>query len=406
MTVKIDFPPLHQGQRKIWETPARFKVVAAGRRFGKTRLGVCICLAHALQNRRAWWVAPSYKVADVGWRLLTSLAGQIPGVTINRSEMRIERARGWAQVRSADSEGGLRGEGLDQIVIDETAHIRGFMDIWQQQLRPALTDRRGEALFISTPKGYNHFYELFKMPDSDDGWAAFQSPTADNPFIDPAEIEAAQRELPALVFRQEYLAEFVQLAGALFRREYFDIVETMPSALIIARHWDLAASTKTLADYSVGAKVGMSLDGDIYVIDVQRGRWEWPALIRVIGETALTDDQQVSQTVETAGVQRGMLDLLMAEPRLAAIPFRGITPIADKITRANPVLARAEQHKVHLLRASWNAAFLDEFCAFPEADHDDQVDAVSGAFQAISMSNRGSGMNGAEQVEDYESPWR
>jgi predicted phage terminase large subunit-like protein len=150
----------------------------------------------------------------------------------------------------------------------------------------------------------------------------------------------------------------------------------------------------------------MSLDGDIYVIDVQRGRWEWPALIRVIGETALTDDQQVSQTVETAGVQRGMLDLLMAEPRLAAIPFRGITPIADKITRANPVLARAEQRKVHLLRASWNAAFLDEFCAFPEADHDDQVDAVSGAFQAISMSNRGSGMNGAEQVEDYESPWR
>jgi predicted phage terminase large subunit-like protein len=114
-----------------------------------------------------------------------------------------------------------------------------------------------------------------------------------------------------------------------------------------------------------------------------RGRWEWPALIRIIAQTALADGAGISQSVETGGTQKGMIDLLLAEPGLVSIPFRGVTPVGDKIARANTWLARAEQNKVKLLRGEWNAAWLDEICAFPEAEHDDQVDATSGAFAAL-----------------------
>jgi predicted phage terminase large subunit-like protein len=381
--MQVTMPPLHRGQRAIADDPSRFKVVACGRRYGKTRLGVSLCLAHALQNRAAWWIAPSYKIADVGWRLLTNLAVQIPGVGVKQGERRIEIGRGWVQVRSADGEGGLRGEGLDFIVSDETAHIAHFDDIWQQELRPALSDRKGGAMFISTPKGYNHFWEMFNKVEQ--GWRSFQHPSWDNPYLDPAEIEAAKRELPALVFRQEYGAEFVQLAGALFRREYFDVVDHAPFLDRQARFWDLASSTKTQADYTCGALVGIAGE-DVYILDVVRGRWEWPKAIVEIGKTARMD-RDIWQYIESGGTQKGMVDMLLAEPTLSNVPFTGVTPDKDKITRANPWLARAEQRHVHLVYGAWNKDFLDEVCGFPESEHDDQVDAVSGAVSALARAN-------------------
>ena len=291
--------------------------------------------------------------------------------------------RGWIHFATADTEGGLRGEGLSLVVVDEAAHIRDLQRIWEQELRPALADRQGRALFISTPLGFNFFYDLYRNAESDPDWVSWRFRTEDNPRISPDEIAAARRQLPALVFRQEYEAEFVQLAGALFRREWFEIVDSYPALVVQARHWDLAASTKTQADYSAGVCVGLDADGNAYILDCVRGRWEWPALIRVIAQTALADGAEVLQSVETSGVQRGMLDLLLAEPLLAGIPFRGIAPHTDKIIRASAWLARAEQGKVKLLRGAWNAAWLDEMCAFPEAEHDDQVDATSGAFAAL-----------------------
>jgi predicted phage terminase large subunit-like protein len=382
---------------EIAQSDARFRVVCCGRRFGKTRLAVLLSLAEMLQGGAVLWTAPTHDKAMIGWRLFEELAVQIPGVVVQRGSGRIEYGSGWIAVRSADSEGGLRGEGLSLVVADEAAHIRDLERIWQQELRPSLTDRKGRALFISTPRGFNFFYDLFRTADRDAEWRSWQLPTLSNPFLDPAEIEAARRELPALVFRQEYMAEFVQLSGAMFRREWFEIVESVPTLTVQARHWDLAATSKTTGDYSAGVKVGLDADGTAYILDLVHGRWEWPALIRVIGQTARGDGPGVAQTIETVGVQRGMLDLLRAEPGLADIPFRGVTPLADKIARANTWLARAEQGKVKLLRAEWNAAWLNEICAFPEAEHDDIVDATSGAFSGLAVPY---------QVEYAETIWR
>lgn len=212
-------PKLHDGQLAVHNSTARFRVVPAGRRWGKTLLGSAECIESALNGGRAWWVAPSYKMARVGWRGIYRLAMQIPEVTIRRGDLMVEFPTGgeiW--VRSADNPDSLRGEGLDFAVLDEVAYMKE--SAWTESIRPALSDRNGRALFISTPRGHNWFWSLWVRGKSGDpDWASFGGfPTTDNPFINPAEVEEARRNLPDVVFRQEYMAEFVDDTGGVFRR--------------------------------------------------------------------------------------------------------------------------------------------------------------------------------------------
>lgn len=215
----IKLPPLHPRQREIALDDARFKVAAAGRRFGKTRLGAALCMMTAGAGGRAWWVAPTYPVAQVGWRLIRRMALQIPGAEVRQAERIATLPNGGEiQVRSADNPDSLRGEGLDFVVMDECAFIHE--DAWQEALRPALADRKGRALFISTPKGRNWFWRLWQrcIDDHDHEWRGWQLPTAANPYIDPTEIEAARLGLPERIFAQEFLAQFLDDAGGVFRR--------------------------------------------------------------------------------------------------------------------------------------------------------------------------------------------
>jgi hypothetical protein len=210
-------PTLHKSQREVGFNPARFKVLAAGRRWGKTRLGTLLCLSEALQGGRAWWVAPSYKTAVVGWRLVRRLSRQIPETTKNETERVIMfPGNGEIRIRSADDPDSLRGEGLDFLVMDECAYIRERA--WSEVLRPALTDRQGRALFISTPSGRNWFWRLYQRGlDATGEWASWRKPTRDNPFLAESEIDDAEKMLPARTFQQEYLAEFLEHDGAVFR---------------------------------------------------------------------------------------------------------------------------------------------------------------------------------------------
>ncbi len=193
-------PPLHSGQRGIAEHPARFRVLACGRRWGKTRLGAALCVAVGLHRGRAWWVAPSYKMAAVGWRLVRQLGQQVPGAQIKQADQMVLMPNGGTvQVRSADDPQSLRGEGLDFVVMDECAFIQEAA--WTEALRPALSDRLGRALFISTPKGRNWFWRAWSRgQEGGHEWASWRFPTASNPFIAASEIEAARESLPERVF--------------------------------------------------------------------------------------------------------------------------------------------------------------------------------------------------------------
>jgi len=215
----VYLPRLHKGgQRLVADSDARFKILACGRRWGKTRLGSVLVVMTALAGKRAWWIAPSYKMAAVGWRGIRQLAQQVPGAEIRRVDrMATMPSGGWAQVRSADDPQSLRGEGLDLVVIDECAFVREAA--WNEALRPSLSDRKGGALFISTPKGRNWFWRAYQRGLNGGGeWASWTFPTSANPYIDGAEVEAARESLPDRIFRQEYLAEFIPDAGGVFRR--------------------------------------------------------------------------------------------------------------------------------------------------------------------------------------------
>jgi len=171
----------------------------------------------ALDGGRAWWVAPSYPQAGAAWRELRALATQIPGQQVREADRRITMpGEGEVQVRSADAPDSLRGEGLDLLVLDECAYIRE--ETWTEALRPSLTDRKGRALLISTPAGFNWFYTAWQRgQEGRDDWQSWQYATADNPMIDPAEIDAARETMPERVFNQEFLGTFEDNAGGVFR---------------------------------------------------------------------------------------------------------------------------------------------------------------------------------------------
>jgi len=151
--------------------------------------------------------------------MIKALAIQIDGATIREGDhlAKIPGA-GIIQVKSADRPDSLRGEGLDFCVLDECAFMRE--EAWSEALRPALSDRQGGAMFISTPKGRNWFWRLYQrgQDEHEPDWASWQRPTSENPYIPASEIAAARHDLPERIFAQEYRAIFLEDAGGVFRR--------------------------------------------------------------------------------------------------------------------------------------------------------------------------------------------
>jgi phage FluMu gp28-like protein len=210
-------PTLHTGQTRIYRDPARHRVVACGRRWGKTRVGTYIATRRFLDGGRVWWIAPTYQMALLGWREIRYFIAQVPRATIAESSRSASFGRGLLTVRSSDDPNSLRGEGLDLAIFDEAA----FHDesAWTHAIRPALADRKGRALFLSTPNGRNWFHTLYQNAIADDTgeWSAHTEPTVNNPFIAPEEIESARKSLPERVYQQEFLAAFIEDGGSVFR---------------------------------------------------------------------------------------------------------------------------------------------------------------------------------------------
>lgn len=220
---------LHPAQQEVWESDARFKVVAAGRRFGKTVLGVAKILVAATSHPRSvsLWVAPSHSQARMA---LDMVAHIIPRQyrEVNRTMSEIYLPNGSKIVfRSGERWDNLRGDGLVCAILDEAA----FLDerVWTEAVRPALSDHKGEALLISTFNGENWFYAYFRraLEEDNDQWASWRFLTIDNPFIDPAEVEEAKRNLPREVFEQEYEASPMAFSGAVFDSAKIDAAYEM-----------------------------------------------------------------------------------------------------------------------------------------------------------------------------------
>lgn len=315
MRTTIDAQP-HPGQLEVHNSDARFKVLSAGRRWGKTRLGVNECLDAASKGGRAWWVSPSYKTSEVGWRPLRQIARRIPNAEVRLVDRMVTLpGGGFVAVRSADNPDSLRGEGLDFVVMDECAFMQ--REAWTEAIRPALSDRLGKALFISTPKGRNWFWENYQRGiNGEEGWQSWTFPTSSNPYIEASEIEAAKRDLPELIFRQEYLAEFVDDSGGVFRR--------VQEAAILE-----AQEPQPGRQYVAGVDVASSVDFTVVsVLDVESkeqvfmdrfNRVDYPVLIDRL-ESVYHRYHLTSMVVEANSIGRPVIDELVSRG-LNIVPF-------------------------------------------------------------------------------------
>ncbi|MEN9296037.1 MAG: hypothetical protein RJA42_303 [Bacteroidota bacterium] len=211
--------PLSLPQQTIVAAPQRFKVVIAGRRFGKTHLSIReLCYRARLPERNVWYVAPSYRQAKmITWKKLRNKLLELRWAKkINETELSIDLKNGSViSLKGADNYDSLRGIGLDFLVLDEFADIHP--DAWYETLRPTLSDKLGSALFIGTPKGMNWAHDLYTMNEEyPEEWASFQYTTLQGGNVKPEEIEAARRTLDERIFRQEYEASWETFSGRIF----------------------------------------------------------------------------------------------------------------------------------------------------------------------------------------------
>jgi len=208
-------------------------VINCGRRFGKTTLAVKeIAAKIAAGKTKIAYVAPTYQQArDIAWEMLKK---EFRGAEFNGSRLEVRIGdqtiylRGWESIET------LRGQHFDFIVIDEIAMMRNFWLNWHEVIRPTLTDTKGKVMFISTPKGFNHFYDLFNEQAKDQDYKSYHFTSYDNPHIPKDEIDKAKKELTEDGFAQEYLADFRKTEGLVykeFRREQH-VVNIIPANFI------------------------------------------------------------------------------------------------------------------------------------------------------------------------------
>lgn len=216
---RVPLPPLYPLQQRIKAEAARFNTICIGRRAGKTYLCTHLALETALQGQPVGWFVPDYKVAAEVWRDVSRALKPV-ATKLNATERRIEIENGGVlDVWTLENEDAGRGRKYKRVVVDEAAMASSLEVAWNQAIRPTLTDLQGDAWFPSTPKGLNYYYHLFQrgIDPTQTDWRSWQLPSSVNPYLPAGEIEAARLELPELVFKQEYLAEFISSDGAVFR---------------------------------------------------------------------------------------------------------------------------------------------------------------------------------------------
>src|SRR3990167_568065 len=218
---------LHQAQYQIATDRHRFRVLVCVRKFGKTQLAIeeITTLAYSKQDRQIAYLATNYGEArDIVWERLKKRVSPI-ATDINEARLEIKvksqdggvsqiQLKGWESVEN------LRGREFDFLILDEVQNYPSFWIYWQEVLRPTLTPRKGQALFMGTPKGFNHLYELFQVEKKDSDFKSYKFTSYDNPHVPKEEIDKAKEELEENKFAQEFMADFRKTEGLIYNFDY------------------------------------------------------------------------------------------------------------------------------------------------------------------------------------------
>jgi len=256
---------LRTPQWTVFNCASRFRILVAGRRFGKTYLAqVELCRSAWATGRLAWYVAPTYKQAKrIAWKPLKQMTRPYWASKPNETDLRIELTTGGTIcLKGADSYDSLRGDGLDFLILDEYASIA--QAAWNEVLRPALTDKRGRAMFIGTPRGYNHFYDLYHSVQGQPHWSTFKFTTEQGGNVSPEELESARHELDERTYRQEFQASFENLATGLvyYAFDRASNVQPMAHNTRLPLCWSLDFNIDPMC-----AVIGQREDDAVYVLD-------------------------------------------------------------------------------------------------------------------------------------------
>jgi len=210
---------LSKAQGEIVNSNKRFRTAVCGRRFGKTFVAICELMRHASDmNKNVWYVAPSYRQAKgIVWEQLKNMLKEYKWLEqSNEAELTLRLKSGSKiTLKGAENKDGLRGVGLDFLVMDEYQDLDE--ELWKNVLRPTLSDRKGKALFIGTPKGVGSFsHQMYSTAKHTDDWDAFSFKTIDGGIVDQKELEDAKRDLDERTYQQEYESTFLTYAGSVY----------------------------------------------------------------------------------------------------------------------------------------------------------------------------------------------
>jgi len=318
--ITLDYAPLEH-QADLHTDRARFRLVMGGRRSGKSKSAIQEMIAHCLTSPSAlaWWVAPTYTEArEVGFtEFMEHYTVLEPAIrTKHEGTMHIEFLNGSKlYFKGADRRDSLRGRGLTFLVVDEAAFIN--RDTWQKVLRPALSDKKGRGLLLTTPNGRNWIFDLYTAAVAA-GWSTYHWPSYVNPLITEAELDEAKATLSESDFRQEYLGEFVTKAGAVYSDFSEDnVIE------------DFNTDDETLTFY-LAADFGYANPSSILLIAVS-GNEDKVVVFDEIYRSRMSMDEmsvEIMQMLYNNGLKRTNIEAMYTDPAgNAAELTSGVSPV-------------------------------------------------------------------------------
>lgn len=378
-------------QQDVFNDTTRFKVVAAGRRTGKSRLAAWKLILNALQVTRGhvFYVAPTQGQArDILWSTLLDLGHEvIKSAHINNLQITLINGA-VISLKGADRPETMRGVSLKYLVMDEYADMKP--EVWEQILRPALADQKGGALFIGTPMGRNHFYDLYMYGETSDDptYKSWHFTSYDNPLLDPEEINVAKKSMSSFAFKQEFMASFAAQGSDLFKEDWVKFDEEEPEhgdyfiAIDLAGFVDSTSTSKKnkRLDNTAISVVKVNEDG-WWIKDIIYGRW-------TLDETA----EKIFKAVEkyrpsAVGIERGIAKQAVMSPLTDLMKRRNRFFRVEELTHGNQkktdrvvwaLQGRFEHGTIKLNKGEWNAEFMDQLFQFPNhLVHDDLVDSLA-----------------------------
>jgi phage terminase large subunit-like protein len=394
--VTIDLK-LHPKQLDVFRDPRRFKIVVAGRRFGKSRLAAATGVAEVmrthlngydLRDKGVFIIAPTHDQAKrIYWPELIRLLQPV-ATRVDRNTGRIETINErWIEVRGADKPDSMRGVGLSAAIPDEYAGMKP--NVWEEILRPALADVGGRALFIGTPAGKNHFYQLvLEAQQNPDEWGVWRFKSTDNPFLDPEEVKKAAANMTAEQFAQEFEASFAGSGAGLLRQDWLkmDLEPTGPG------YYAMAVDLAGFVDAAEAGKYKRTDNSAIAIVKIHAGGWhvkdirygQWGVRECAVQMLKAAKDHNLRRF----GIEKGMaMNAVMPylTDRMRALNFfPEVVPLwhggkkkTDRIMWA--LAGRLEKGRMTFqLGAPWVSDFIEEYSDFPNPlAKDDLLDALA-----------------------------